>query len=75
MHRAAPESFGFAQTRARWKQGGWRRRLVGRRECHVGDGNFHETIPFEEKQREMVEACVDKMVTRALDMDGTCTVS
>jgi D-lactate dehydrogenase (cytochrome) len=42
---------------------------------HVGDGNFHETILFEEGQRKMVEECVNKMVARALEMDGTCTVS
>ncbi|KPA35122.1 d-lactate dehydrogenase [Fusarium langsethiae] len=40
---------------------------------HIGDGNFHETILFEEKQRDEVEKCVDKMVFRALEMDGTCT--
>lgn len=42
---------------------------------HIGDGNFHETILFEEKQRKEVEDCVDKMVARALEMEGTCTVS
>lgn len=41
---------------------------------HIGDGNFHETILFEEKQRNEVEKCVDKMVYRALEMEGTCTV-
>ncbi|KAK6714901.1 hypothetical protein SNK04_005827 [Fusarium graminearum] len=40
---------------------------------HIGDGNFHETILFEEKQRNEVEKCVDKMVYRALEMEGTCT--
>ncbi|KAH6993084.1 hypothetical protein EDB82DRAFT_460800 [Fusarium venenatum] len=40
---------------------------------HIGDGNFHETILFEDKQRDEVERCVDKMVFRALEMDGTCT--
>ena len=42
---------------------------------HVGDGNFHETILFGEKDRENVERCVEKMVRRALQMEGTCTVS
>lgn len=42
---------------------------------HVGDGNFHETILFEEKDRKQVEDCVHKMVQRALEMEGTCTVS
>ena len=43
---------------------------------HVGDGNFHETILFDgPKERAMVEECVNKMLHRALEMDGTCTVS
>ncbi|KAF5964711.1 putative d-lactate dehydrogenase (cytochrome) [Fusarium bulbicola] len=40
---------------------------------HIGDGNFHETILFEEKQRKAVEDCVHKMVSRAIEMEGTCT--
>ncbi|PVI02835.1 hypothetical protein DM02DRAFT_521915, partial [Periconia macrospinosa] len=40
---------------------------------HIGDGNFHETILFEDKDRENVEHCVHKMVHRALEMEGTCT--
>ncbi|KAG5802906.1 hypothetical protein H9Q74_012887 [Fusarium xylarioides] len=40
---------------------------------HIGDGNFHETILFEEKQRKEVEDCVHKMVSRAIVMEGTCT--
>ncbi|KAF4495241.1 D-lactate dehydrogenase (cytochrome) [Fusarium agapanthi] len=40
---------------------------------HIGDGNFHETILFEEKQRNEVEDCVHKMVSRAIEMEGTCT--
>lgn len=42
---------------------------------HIGDGNFHETILFEEKDRKSVKHCVHKMVYRALQMEGTCTVS
>lgn len=42
---------------------------------HIGDGNFHETILFEDKQRKEVEDCVRKMVVRAIEMEGTCTVS
>lgn len=42
---------------------------------HVGDGNFHETILFDgAKERASVEKCVHKMVDRALEMEGTCTV-
>ncbi|KAG5655095.1 hypothetical protein KAF25_000218 [Fusarium avenaceum] len=40
---------------------------------HIGDGNFHETILFQENQRHEVEKCVDRMVLRALKMEGTCT--
>jgi FAD/FMN-containing dehydrogenase len=41
---------------------------------HVGDGNFHETILYEDKDRKKVEDCVHKMIHRALEMEGTCTV-
>ncbi|KAL4731407.1 D-lactate ferricytochrome c oxidoreductase [Fusarium chlamydosporum] len=40
---------------------------------HIGDGNFHETILFQKDQHDQVEKCVDKMVLRALEMEGTCT--
>jgi len=45
---------------------------------HVGDGNFHESIMYnarDPKERKMVEECVHRMVDRALEMEGTCTVS
>jgi D-lactate dehydrogenase (cytochrome) len=45
---------------------------------HIGDGNFHESILYDrtvEGEREKVEACVNNMVARALEMEGTCTVS
>lgn len=44
---------------------------------HVGDGNFHESILYDNtnpNEREAVENCVQNMVNRALAMDGTCTV-
>ena len=44
---------------------------------HVGDGNFHESIMYDNtdpKERARVEKCVHDMVDRALEMDGTCTV-
>lgn len=44
---------------------------------HIGDGNFHESILYDNtnpKEREAVEHCVHNMVDRALDMEGTCTV-
>lgn len=43
---------------------------------HIGDGNFHESIMYDAKdpeQRKKVEACVYRMVERALEMEGTCT--
>lgn len=44
---------------------------------HVGDGNFHESILYDNTnpaERAMVEKCLHKMVDRALEMEGTCTV-
>ncbi|KAI2632795.1 putative D-lactate protein [Xylaria nigripes] len=43
---------------------------------HIGDGNFHESILYDrskEGELEKVEKCVNRMVDRALDMEGTCT--
>ncbi|OAA43396.1 D-lactate dehydrogenase [Beauveria brongniartii RCEF 3172] len=43
---------------------------------HVGDGNFHESIMYSKsdaKERDKVARCVDNMVNRALNMEGTCT--
>lgn len=43
---------------------------------HVGDGNFHESIMYNRNvpgEREKVEKCVNNMVRRALEMEGTCT--
>ena len=45
---------------------------------HVGDGNFHESVQYEtanDEEQEKVGRCVYNMVDRALQMDGTCTVS
>jgi len=45
---------------------------------HIGDGNFHESILYDNtnpEERQKVEHCVHNMVDRALDMEGTCTVS
>jgi D-lactate dehydrogenase (cytochrome) len=45
---------------------------------HVGDGNFHESILYDNtnpNERAAVEKSVRRMVDRALEMDGTCTVS
>ncbi|KAI1212532.1 FAD-linked oxidase-like protein [Annulohypoxylon truncatum] len=43
---------------------------------HIGDGNFHESIMYNRKDKdelEKVETCVKNMVKRALEMEGTCT--
>src|SRR5690606_32149750 len=43
---------------------------------HVGDGNFHESIMWDKTNhadREKIEGVVGRMVTRALEMEGTCT--
>lgn len=43
---------------------------------HIGDGNFHETILYDGKEEyESVSKCVHDMVHRAIEMEGTCTVS
>ena len=44
---------------------------------HVGDGNFHESVLYDNtnpKERAAVEKCLHDMVDRALEMEGTCTV-
>jgi D-lactate dehydrogenase (cytochrome) len=43
---------------------------------HIGDGNFHESIMYnrrDKEEREKVETCVKNMVKRAINMEGTCT--
>jgi D-lactate dehydrogenase (cytochrome) len=43
---------------------------------HVGDGNFHVLMlvdPDLPAERDLVEALNQRLVTRALSMDGTCT--
>ncbi|THC95078.1 hypothetical protein EYZ11_005436 [Aspergillus tanneri] len=40
---------------------------------HVGDGNFHAIILFNENERESAEAVVHRMVKRAVDLEGTVT--
>ncbi|CAK5264311.1 unnamed protein product [Mycena citricolor] len=49
---------------------GLRSTIVG----HVGDGNFHALILFEDdKELEKVGDAVHRLVHLALDLDGTCT--
>ncbi|HTW52957.1 MAG TPA: FAD-linked oxidase C-terminal domain-containing protein [Stellaceae bacterium] len=43
---------------------------------HVGDGNFHLIFMIDPNRREEIDEASrlnDRMVTRALEMDGTCT--
>lgn len=45
---------------------------------HIGDGNFHSSIMYyrhDPVERRRVERVVYDMVDRALEMDGSCTVS
>ncbi|KAK1701634.1 glycolate oxidase [Colletotrichum lupini] len=45
---------------------------------HVGDGNFHQAVmydPKNEEQRASVAKCVHDMMGRALEMEGTVSVS
>jgi len=45
---------------------------------HNWGWNFHESIMYDRTvpgEREKVERCVKNMVHRALEMEGTCTVS
>lgn len=40
---------------------------------HVGDGNFHAIILFNERERTIAEEVVHRMVKRAVKMEGTVT--
>jgi D-lactate dehydrogenase (cytochrome) len=45
---------------------------------HVGDGNFHQVVmydPTKSEQQEAVQECVDAMMIKALEMEGTVSVS
>lgn len=58
------------ETKADMALSGLTATLVG----HVGDGNFHAFLLYdEEKERKIAEKLVDKMVKRALENEGTCT--
>lgn len=47
--------------------------LLGSIVGHVGDGNFHAIILFNESEREIAEDVVHRMVKRAVEMEGTVT--
>lgn len=43
---------------------------------HVGDGNFHALVLFtSDNEFARAKAVVDRMVKRAVALDGTCTFS
>ncbi|KAI9785950.1 MAG: D-lactate ferricytochrome c oxidoreductase [Geoglossum umbratile] len=47
--------------------------LIGAIVGHVGDGNFHSILLFNEKERKAAEEVVHRMVKRAIEMEGTVT--
>ncbi|OCK87904.1 uncharacterized protein K441DRAFT_670048 [Cenococcum geophilum 1.58] len=47
--------------------------LIGSIVGHVGDGNFHAIILYNEKEHKTVEAIIHRMVKRALELEGTAT--
>jgi len=57
------------ETKRDLKEAGLRSTIVG----HVGDGNFHALILFDDdKELESVSAAVHRLVHRAVAMEGTC---
>ncbi|KAK3985363.1 hypothetical protein QBC44DRAFT_157213 [Cladorrhinum sp. PSN332] len=40
---------------------------------HVGDGNFHIILLYNDAERKLAEDCVHRMVKRAVEMEGTVT--
>ncbi|KAA6414782.1 MAG: D-lactate dehydrogenase (cytochrome) [Lasallia pustulata] len=47
--------------------------LLGSIVGHVGDGNFHAILLFNDKERRVAEEVVHRMVKRAVEMEGTVT--
>ncbi|KAF2170082.1 hypothetical protein M409DRAFT_19689 [Zasmidium cellare ATCC 36951] len=47
--------------------------LMGSIVGHVGDGNFHAIILYNDKEHDVAEEVVHKMVKRAIEMEGTAT--
>ncbi|MCJ1473920.1 D-lactate ferricytochrome c oxidoreductase [Lambiella insularis] len=57
------------QTKEDMSSSGLMASIVG----HVGDGNFHAIILFNDKERKIAEEVVHRMVKRAVEMEGTVT--
>ncbi|CCC05971.1 hypothetical protein SMACR_00187 [Sordaria macrospora] len=51
------------------KKSGLKSSIVG----HVGDGNFHILLLYNDRERKLAEDCVHRMVKRAVEMEGTVT--
>ncbi|KAI5252460.1 FAD-binding domain-containing protein [Aureobasidium subglaciale] len=47
--------------------------LTGAIVGHVGDGNFHAIILYNDKEHSLAEDLVHRMVKRAIEMEGTAT--
>ncbi|GLV47875.1 2-hydroxy-acid oxidase [Thermus sp. LT1-2-5] len=47
--------------------------LTGNILGHVGDGNFHTLVPVLPEDYEKAEAYAEKLVKKALELEGTCT--
>ncbi|KAK4144778.1 mitochondrial D-lactate dehydrogenase 1 [Dichotomopilus funicola] len=57
------------ETKRDLKRSGLTSSIVG----HVGDGNFHIILLYNNVERELAEDCVHRMVKRAVEMEGTVT--
>ncbi|KEY64717.1 hypothetical protein S7711_09332 [Stachybotrys chartarum IBT 7711] len=57
------------ETKKDMKSSGLAGSIVG----HVGDGNFHTILLYNDAQREKAEHLVHRMVKRAIEMEGTVT--
>ncbi|QIW97527.1 hypothetical protein AMS68_003045 [Peltaster fructicola] len=57
------------ETKADISNSGLTGSIVG----HVGDGNFHAIILYNDKEHDIVDAVVHRMVKRAIEMEGTAT--
>ena len=47
--------------------------LTGSIVGHVGDGNFHAIILYNEREHDIADGVVHRMVKRAIEMEGTAT--
>ncbi|KAK4155576.1 mitochondrial D-lactate dehydrogenase 1 [Chaetomidium leptoderma] len=57
------------ETKGDLKTSGLTSSIVG----HVGDGNFHVILLYNDVERKLAEDCVHRMVKRAVEMEGTVT--